>query len=97
MVIYAYFKAILGPFTVISYTSKGGMKYSVMPRLTQDYIQLLGVATGSSRSSHNVNFCVIFTLGPIKTRPVNKSSADFAQLLLNHLCYIQVIYLIGKP
>ena len=37
MVIYAYFKAILGPFTVISYTSKGGMKYSVMPRLTQDY------------------------------------------------------------
>ena len=58
MVIYAYFKAILGPFTVISYTSNGGMKYSVMPRLTQDYIQLLGVATGSSRSSHNVNFCV---------------------------------------
>ena len=71
MVIYAYFKAILGPFTVISYTSKGGMKYSVMPRLTQDYIQLLGVATGSSRSSHNVNFCV--TVMEKKIQPLLKS------------------------
>ena len=70
MVIYAYFKAILGPFTVISYTSKGGMKYSVMPRLTQDYIQLLGVATGSSRSSHNVNFCV--TVMEKKIQPLLK-------------------------
>ena len=71
MVNYAYFKAILGPFTVISYTSKGGMKYSVMPRLTQDYIQLLGVATGSSRSSHNVNFCV--TVMEKKIHPLLKS------------------------
>ena len=71
MVNYAYFKAILGPFTVISYTSKGGMKYSVMPRLTQDYIQLLGVATGSSRSSHNVNFCV--TVMEKKIQPLLKS------------------------
>ena len=72
MVIYAYFKAILGPFTVISYTSKGGMKYSVMPRLTQDYIQLLGVAAGSSRSSHNVNFCV--TVMEKKIQPLLKSN-----------------------
>ena len=55
------------------------------------------VTDGQGRGSTFRVCHALYTLGPEKIRPVNKTSTDFAQFLLNHLLFRKVMYLIGKP